>query len=136
VAFDLLFAEALARRLRRDAELGNFLIVARVSAEHLQAELGMPAGAAGVLAGDCLTGAWAQARTATIGEVPEGFYGLLIQTSRNTAGDLARIGPGIARNLDPFRPGQRAARDAAFQTGYRIGDPAACSAAEMLAASG
>jgi hypothetical protein len=75
---------------------------------------------------------WAAARSRRIGEVPPGFYGRMVQIARNTAGDLARTGPAIHRELDPFRPGRIADREAAFQTGYSTLDPAICPVAGTL----
>jgi hypothetical protein len=141
-AFDLLFFEALSRRLRREAELGSALVVAHIVGAHVHGQLlASPAGQpsaerarGGVLAADCLAGVWA--REGRIGAVPPGFYGRLIQTARNTAGDLARIGPEISDDLDPFRPGRIADREVAFQTGYTTGEPALCGIAGTLAAAG
>lgn len=128
-AFDLLFFEALGQRLRREADLGTALVVAHVAAAHTRGRL--DPGRAGdpraeALISDCLAGVWAAARRGRIGEVAPGFYGRMLQTARNTAGDLARIGPPIRERLDPFRPGRIPDREAAFQAGYRTVDPAVC----------
>jgi len=137
-AFDLLFFEALGRRMRRDADLGTALVVGRVVGAHVQAQApdGTVAdGRGAALVADCLAGVWAGARRGRVAEVPPGFYGRLIQTARNTAGDLARTGPAIRVGLDPFRPGRIADREAAFQAGYTTGEPALCSVAGTLSAA-
>lgn len=126
-AFDLNFAEMLSRRLRRNAELGNALVTARITAQPALETLRAPGAAdAPPLAADCLTGVWAAARRERIGEVPPGHYGRLVEIARNTARDLERTGPGIFRGIDAFRTGRRADRDAAFQAGLGAELPADC----------
>jgi uncharacterized protein len=133
VAFDLLFSEALSLRLRRDAELGVSLLVARLAGAHAQAQLGQAAAPAGLTA-DCLSGVWAHRRGQPLGMIRDGFYGRLIQIARNTSVDLARIAAPIAPGLDPLREGSIAEREAAFQAGFRTGEPAICSLAGNLQA--
>jgi predicted metalloprotease len=129
-AFDLAFLDNLSARLRRQADLGLALVVARVAAVHVQGELGtLDQGrddAALALQADCLAGVWAAAAAGGLGPVPTGFYADLVRIGRNVGEDLAMAGPGTPEGLDMFAPGQLAAREAAFAAGYARGELAAC----------
>jgi uncharacterized protein len=137
-AFDLLFLDTLGERLQRQRDLGLALYAARVSAQHLQRELGVLDRAAVELVGarrgrraeiataltlqaDCLAGVWAAAAEPRLGPVPDGFWNELVWSARNVAADLGREGVPVPAELDVFAGGARAARDAAFAEGYAAG---------------
>lgn len=143
VAFDLAFFEALTARLRRDGDLGAALVVALISASHVQDELGLLAAAEEERSGagradqraidealavqaDCLAGVWAVLAAGSVGEVPPGFYDQLIGIARNVMDDRSRLAPDMPAGLDPFAAASRPAREAAFARGYAAGDPATC----------
>jgi predicted metalloprotease len=134
-AFDILFLDTLGERLRRQRDLGLALYAARVSAQHLQREIGLLDRAAIELVGarrgrrdavatalalqaDCLAGVWAAAAEPRLGPVPGGFWDQLVWSSRNVAADLGRAGLDIPPELDVFAAGSRADRNAAFAEGY------------------
>ena len=119
---DLAFLDALGERLRRQEEIGTALVVARILAEHVQAEIGLNTE---LLQADCLTGAWAASAEDRLGPVPPGFYRQLILVSRNVRADGRMEAPA---KLDPIGPGAAEGRDAAFAAGYLAGDPAWCIA--------
>ena len=141
-AFDLMFLDTLGERLDRQRDLGLALYAARVSAQHLQRELGLLDSAALELVGarrgrrseiatalalhaDCLAGVWAAAAEPRLGPVPEGFWDQLVWSSRNIAEDLGRAGIEVSAEFDVFAAGARSARDVAFAEGYaagRVGD--------------
>jgi predicted metalloprotease len=148
-AVDLVQLDLLGRRLGRERELGVALVAARLAAEHLQRELGVLDAAALRLIGarrarraelaaelalqaDCLTGAWAAATG--LGAVPDGFYDQLVWSARNLVDDLGRDGVRVAAEFDPFAPGSREARAAAFARGYAAGAVAGCPPPAALAA--
>lgn len=137
-SFDLTYIDSLGERLARQRELGISLYAARMSAIHLQRELGILDRAALELVGsrrgrrsevaealalqaDCLAGVWAAAAEPRLGPVPEGFWGQLVWSSRNVSEDFGREGLEIPADLDPFAAGGRAAREAAFSEGYAAG---------------
>lgn len=152
-AFDLAFLDALSRRLQRQEDLGIALVAARVSAEHLQRELGVLDAAALRLIGagrgrralvgealalqaDCLTGVWAAAAGKRLGPVPAGFWSQLVWSSRNVAEELASQGPHAAAELNPFARAAREARQDAFQRGYAGDGIAACPPPAEIVARG
>jgi len=137
-AFDLVYLDTLGERLQRGRDLGLALYAARLSAQHLQRELGLLDRAAAELAGarrgrrseiaaalalqaDCLAGVWAAAAEPRLGPVPEGFWSELIWSSRNVTSDLGHEGIEVPAEFDVFAAGSRAARDAAFTEGYAAG---------------
>ena len=138
--FDLAFFEALNARLRRDGDLGTALVVALISASHVQDELGLLAAAEearrssetgehpaieAALAAQaaCLAGVWAALAAGSVGAVPPGFYDQLIGIARNVMDDRSA---DIPAHLDPFAAAVRATREADFNRGYAAGKPAAC----------
>jgi predicted metalloprotease len=142
-AFDLAFLATLARRLQRQEELGLALVAARISAEHLQRELGMLDAAALRLIGagrgqravvgealelqaDCLTGAWAAAAERRLGRVPEGFWSQLVWSWRNVVEELATEDVRVPAEFNAFARATRDERDSAFRRGYAAGGIAAC----------
>ena len=141
--FDLAFFEALNARLRRGGDLGTALVVALISASHVQDELGLLAAAEearrGAGAGDlraidealaaqadCLAGVWAALSAGSVGAVPPGFYDQLIGIARNVMDDRSGMAPGMPAGLDPFAAASRATREADFARGYGAGETAAC----------
>jgi predicted metalloprotease len=123
------------------------LLGGRLAAEHLQREQGVfdaaalrligagraaraELAAALALQADCLTGAWAAATGLAL---PEGFYDQLVWSARNLVDDLGRDGVRVAAEFDPFAPGSREARAAAFARGYAAGAIAACPPPAALA---
>lgn len=143
-AFDLAFLDALGARLRNDRDLGLALYAVRVSAEHLQRQLGLLDAASlemiGVgrgersavrtrltLQADCLTGVWAAAAAPRIGPVPEGLYGQMVWSSRNLVADLARDGVRVPPEFDPMADATEDERSAAFAAGYAAGKLSSCT---------
>jgi predicted metalloprotease len=137
-AFDLMYLDTLGERLRRRRDLGLALYAARVSAQHLQRELGVLDRAAVELVGarrgrraeitlalalqaDCLVGVWAAAAEPRLGPMPAGFWDELLWSSRNVTDDLRRAGVEVPVEFDVFAAGSRAARDTAFAEGYAAG---------------
>ena len=152
-AFDLLFLDTLGERLERQRDLGLALYAARLSAQHLQREIGLLDRAAVELVGarrgrrseiatalalqaDCLTGVWAAAAEPRLGPVPDGFWNQLVWSARNVATDLGREGIDIPAEFDVFAAGSRAARDAAFAEGYAAARIDDCRLALDAGASG
>jgi predicted metalloprotease len=149
--FDLRCLDALAGRLQRQRDLGITVVAARLSAEHLQRELGLldraalkligaprarraAIGAALALQADCLTGVWTALASAAIGPAPAGFYGQLVWSWRNVVGDLGRAGLRVPPAFDAFAAAPQEARAEAFAQGYAAGAIGACPAPEALAA--
>ena len=145
-AFDLAFLDTLGERLKRERELGLALYAARVSAQHLQRELGLLDAAAIELVGarrgrraevgtalamqaDCLAGVWAAAAAPRLGPVPDDFWGQLVWSSRNVVDDLGRAGVRVPAEFDVFAAGGQAARGAAFAEGYASGRIEGCGLA-------
>lgn len=148
-AFDLGFLDLLAARLGRQRDLGLAIVAARVSAEHLQRELGLmdraalqligsrraqrgALGSAMALQADCLTGVWARAAEPRIGPVPATLYGELVWSWRNVADDLARSGRRLEPAFDPFAAAAQSDRAAAFAQGYASGALGGCPAPAEL----
>ena len=147
--FDLAFFEALNARLRRNGDLGTALVVAMISASHVQDELGLleisdaaerdgrldEGEAAESLAtqADCLAGVWAALAADSVGPVPPGFYEQLIRVSRGVMADLSAFAPDMPARLDPFAAAERSVREADFAAGYAAADPAACLPDAMVA---
>ncbi|MFT3973098.1 MAG: neutral zinc metallopeptidase [Amaricoccus sp.] len=148
-AVDLGYLDALAARLRDNAELGVALVAARLAAEHRQREAGVLDSAALDMIGarkarraeiakglalqaDCLTGAWARSAEESLGAVPNGFWGALVQSARNVAAAFADAGHPIAPELDPFAAGTREDRAQAFARGYDAASASACPAPVTL----
>ncbi len=151
--FGMTYLDTLGERLKRQRELGLSLVAARISAEHMQRELGLLDTAALELIGarsarraaistelalhaDCLTGAWAAAATPRLGQVPAEFYDQLVWSARNVTEDLVRQGARVPAALNPFALGSREARAAAFAQGYAAGRIAGCPAPPDLAPRG
>jgi hypothetical protein len=147
IAVDVAFLDALGRRLERQRELGLSLVAARLASEHLQRELGLleaaslrlvgarrarraEVAAALALHADCLTGAWAS--SAGLGAVPEGFWGQLVWSWRNTVSDLAATGVRVPPEFDSMAPASRDERAEAFLRGY-LGAAGACPIPEAVA---
>lgn len=144
--FDLAFFEALNARLRRGGDLGTALVVALISASHVQDELGLLEEAdearrsggqddrtineALAAQADCLAGVWAALSAGSVGAVPPGFYDQLIGIARNVMED--RGGGDMPASLDPFAAASRATREADFARGYAAGEPGACLPAGTL----
>jgi predicted metalloprotease len=143
-AFDLAFMDALGARLRNGRDLGLALYVVRLSAEHLQRQLGLLDAASLEMIGarrderravrtrlslqaDCLTGVWAAHAAPRIGQVPEGFYRQMVWSARTLVADLAREGVRVPPQFDPMASASEDERAAAFAAGYAAGKPAACS---------
>jgi predicted metalloprotease len=149
--FDLAYFDELGARLRRQAEIGDALIVARVVAAHVQGELGVLDAAAVARRGagaralealeealalhaDCLTGVWAASAAGGLGPVPAGFYGELVRISRNVTRDRARAGLVGPPEADVFfAAGSIEAHEAAFKQGYDGGVLEACPPPEAAA---
>ena len=127
-AFDLTFLAALGGRLKRQEDLGLALVAARMSAEHLQRELGLldaaalrligarrgrraVVGAALALQADCLTGVWAAAASHRLGPVPAALLrpaGLVLaQRGRRPRQQGIRV-PAEFDPLAPRHPGRAA----------------------------
>ena len=124
--FDLAFLATMAGRLQRQEDLGLALIAARLSAEHLQRELGIldaaalrmigagrgkraAVGEALDLQADCLTGAWAAAAGKRLGPVPAGLLGparLVLAQRRGGSREPGRQAIGGIRYLRPRQPGR------------------------------
>jgi predicted metalloprotease len=145
VAVDLAFMDALGTRLNTGRDLGLALYAARLSAEHLQRQLGLLDAAALEMIGarrnarravrerlslhaDCLTGVWAAHAAPRIGQVPDGLYGQLVWSARNLATDLSREGMRIPAQFDPMAAAAAPARAAAFETGYAARRVEGCTA--------
>jgi predicted metalloprotease len=141
--FDLAFFEALTARLRRSGDLGSALVVALISASHVQDQLGLLAAAEADRAAagpadqktidealaaqaDCLAGVWAVLAAGSVGAVPPGFYDQLIGIARSVMDDRAGLAPEMPARLDPFAAAERATREADFARGYAAGAPEAC----------
>ena len=150
--FDLKFLDALAGRLQRQRDLGIAVVAARLSAEHLQREMGLLDSAAlrmigarragkeaiGVglaLQADCLTGVWAATAARRIGPVPDRFYGELVWSWRNVAQEERRAGAHVLPVFDPFAAGSQEERAAAFARGYAAGAPGGCPAPPEVVAA-
>lgn len=137
-AFDVVYLDALGLRLRDRRDLGLALYSARITAMHLQRELGVldsptarriPRDAfneALMLQADCLTGVWAAAAEPRIGAVPDGFWSELVWSSRNVSDDFRAAGNPLARTQDPFAEGSRDDRAMAFAEGYASGQIGGC----------
>lgn len=151
--FDLAFLEALNARLRRNGDLGTALVVAMVSAAHVQDQLGLLAAAdeqrraaapggqqaideALAAQADCLAGVWAALASGSLGAVPPGFYDQLIGIARNVMDDRHSFAPDMPTRLDPFAAATRATREADFARGYGAGAPEACLPPGAIAARG
>lgn len=145
-SFDLAFMDALGGRLKDQRDLGLAIYAVRLSAEHLQRQLGLLDAASLEMIGarrmdrqavrtrltlqaDCLTGVWAAAAEPRIGPVPDSLYGYMVWTSRNLVADLAREGVRVAPQFDPMAIASEEERSAAFAAGYDGGRIAACTAA-------
>ena len=149
--FDLAFLATMAGRLQRQEDLGLALIAARLSAEHLQRELGIldaaalrmigagrgkraAVGEALDLQADCLTGAWAAAAGKRLGPVPPAFWGQLVWSWRNAVADLASQDRRLSAEFDVFARASQVDRQGAFSRGYAGSGLAACPApAEVVA---
>jgi len=142
-AFDLAFMDALGTRLKEERDLGLALYAARISAEHLQRELGVLDAASLEMVGgrrdqrravqtrlalqaDCLTGVWAAAAAPRIGLVPAGLYASMVWSSRNLVADLAREGVRVQTQFDPLAAGSEEERKTAFAAGYTTGRLDSC----------
>ena len=138
--------DALGERLKKQRDLGLALYAVRLSAEHLQRQLGLLDAAAlemiGVrrdarravqtrlaLQADCLTGVWAAAAAPRIGQVPVDLYGQIVWSSRNLVADLAREGVRVPPQFDPMAAAAEEDRAAAFAAGYAAGELSACRGA-------
>lgn len=143
-SFDLAFLDALGGRLKTGRDLGLALYAVRLSAEHLQRQLGLLDAASLEMIGarrgerqavrtrltlqaDCLTGVWAAAAAPRIGPVPEGLYAQMIWSSRNLVADLARDGVRVPPQFDPMADASEDDRAGAFAAGYAAGKLAACT---------
>jgi len=143
-AFDLAFMDALGARLKTERDLGLALYAVRLSAEHLQRQLGFLDAASLEMIGarrnqrqavrtrltlqaDCLTGVWAAAAEPRIGPVPKGFYGQMVWSARNLVDDLAREGVRVPAQFDPMADAPEDERAAAFAAGYAAGRLGACT---------
>jgi predicted metalloprotease len=151
-AFDLAFLAVLAGRLQRNEELGVALIAARISAGHLQHELGLldaaalrligagrdqraAVGKALQLQGDCLTGAWAAAAGKRLGPVPEKFWSQLVWSWRNVVADRRAEGLRLPPEFDVFAHATQDERQAAFSQGL-AGGTTACPPPTAVVARG
>lgn len=152
-AFDLAFLATLGQRLGRNEELGLALVAARISAEHLQRELGMldaaalrlvgagrgrraAIGEALELQGDCLTGVWAAAAARRLGPVPADFWSQLVWSWRNVVDDLGARGIRVPPEFDVLARASQDSRQQAFRQGYAGRGLAACPPpAEIVARS-
>ncbi len=147
--FDLAFLDALGERLKKQRDLGLALYAVRLSAEHLQRELGLLDAASLEMVGarrdqrralrtelalqaDCMTGVWAAAAAPRIGQVPVDLYGQMVWSSRNLVADLAREGVRIPAQFDPMSAAAEEDRAAAFAGGYEAGKLAACTTVAAL----
>jgi len=144
-AFDLVFFDALLLRLGPGGGKGLALIVARITASHVQSELLILRDAerrratmgpgdrarldlAVTLQADCLAGVWARRAESRIGQLPEGAFGRALEAARSTAAELEAHGQGPPASQNPFQIGSLVERDAAFERGYTAGDLADCLA--------
>ena len=142
-AFDLRFVDTLGERMKRQRDLGIALYAARLSAQHLQRELGLldvaalhlvgarrgrraEIGAALALQGDCLAGVWAAAAEPRLGSVPDGFWDQLVWSSRNVVDELRQAGTPISAEFDVFAASDRNDRATAFAEGYAAGQIGGC----------
>jgi hypothetical protein len=127
LAMDLATVDALALRLRWDAEAGVALFVGRAAAAHAAAALGLDGGGvrARAEAADCLTGYWARRAEARLGPVEPSLYGRTLVAAREAA--VAAAAPG-ARLVDRalFARGARGGREAAFARGLAATSLADC----------
>lgn len=119
VALDLAFLDGLGRRLRADAERASAVFVARASAAHAQADLGLSGGSAQA---DCLAGVWAGDAAPRIGAVSPDLYGRMLVSAREVADE----GATGWRDAELFAPGARGARQDAFARGLEAGALAVC----------
>ena len=135
-AFDLVFLNALEKRMDRDSGLGTALVVARVMAEHIQAALGVPDAAIGredpeftrglALQADCLAGVWAGMAANRLGTVPPGFYARLMQRAQYLSEQKSGHGQADQPALDIFLFSDDQARETAFRSGLSSRDPRSC----------
>jgi len=142
-AFDVAYLDALGERLKRGRELGLALYAVRLSAAHMQRELGLLDSMAGraegswrgrryaaetalALQADCLAGVWAAAAEPRLGPVPGGFWSQLVWSARNVADDLSAGGGAGSFAFEVFAGGDPEARDAAFTAGYAGGRVSDC----------
>jgi uncharacterized protein len=147
-AFDVVFLDALGVRLKKQRDLGLALYAVRLSAEHLQRELGLLDAAALELIGarrsqrrairttlalqaDCLTGVWAANAAPRIGQIPADLYRQMVWSARNLVADLANQGIRVQPQLDPMAAADEEERAAAFASGYSAASIAACTAAPV-----
>lgn len=152
-AFDLAFLGVLAGRLQRNEELGLALVAARISAGHLQRELGLldaaalrlvgagrgqraTVGEALELQGDCLTGAWAAMAGKRLGPVPDDLWSQLVWSWRNVVADRRAEGIRVPPGFDAFAHATQVERQAAFARGQAGGSIAACPAPAAIVARG
>lgn len=135
LSVDLAFLDRLEAQLRGEGKRAVALMVARLGAEHVQAELAIlgdldrrrpgldRAGRraldeAAVLQADCLAGVWARRAEARIGAIEPGAWGRVVAAARSVAPEAA-----ASARLDG---GSIGTRDAAFASGYEDGEIRAC----------
>jgi uncharacterized protein len=135
LSVDLTFLAALAGRVRGESDRTLLLLVARVEADHVQAELkilsdverlarDLPPDDRARLAqmvtlqGDCLAGVWAQRARRKIGPIAPGSWGRVVDAVRGTSADAA----ASAR----LHEGSLAEREVAFAAGYEAGQIRDC----------
>jgi uncharacterized protein len=145
LSLDLVFLDRLERQLRSEGKRGVVLVVARVAAEHVQAELAILGDAdrrrvglppedrrvldeALVLQADCFAGVWARRAGARLGPVEPGGWGRVLNAARTTAPEAA-----AAARLDVGAIGER---DAAFERGHEDGQIRACLTPDLAGVLG
>ncbi len=143
-AFDLVFSEELSRRLLRDADAAEALLVGYVVAGRVQDQVGRLDAAArqrqdargsaaradidAALArhADCLAGVWAADAAGRLGAPSEVFYRETLAAARRAATALEKSGSAAPETLNLLEAGTLEDRARAFGRGLAAADPSGC----------
>ncbi len=144
-AFDLVFSEELSRRLLRDADVAEALLVGYVVAGRVQDQIGRLDAAArqrraatgsaaraeidAALArhADCLAGVWAADAAEHLGAASETFYRDTLAAARRAATALKKSGSAAPETLNLLDAGPLEDRGLAFGRGLSAADPSGCA---------